>query len=75
MEPLRMLQHIQCQHNRLTPQLSLNPLQRPLHAQPEVDFLGGGPGGDVSVEFGDGLDLFDPGVYVGLKLIQEGGVC
>lgn len=42
--------------------------------EPEVDFLGGGAGGDVAGEFCDGLDGFDPGVDVGVEGVEEGGV-
>lgn len=70
-EPLRMLEDIQRQRNFLAPQLRLDPLQRVLHAQPEVDLLRGGSGSDIARQLRDRLDLLDPRVDIGLQLVEK----
>lgn len=72
METFGVLEDLQRQDDRIAPQLSLDPFERLLHAQPEVDLLTGRPARDVSRGFGDVLDLLDPRVDFGLKLVEEG---
>jgi hypothetical protein len=45
-----------------------------LHAQPEVDFLRSRSGSDIPRQLGDSLNLLDPGVDVGLELVEEGRI-
>lgn len=74
MKPFRTLQDIQHQIDFISSQLSLNALQRPFHAEPEVDLLRCCAGGNVPGQLGNLLDLLDPGVDVGLQAVQEGDI-
>jgi len=69
-----MLEYIQGESDLLASQLRLDAFQRMLHAQPEVDFLRSRSGSDIPRQLGDSLNLLDPGVDVGLELVEEGRI-
>lgn len=71
MKPLGTLQHIQHQIDFIPAQLLLDTLERAFHAEPKVDLLRRRPGRDVARELGDFLNLFNPGVDVGLEAVEE----
>lgn len=71
MEPFRVLQHVQHKSHFLSSQLLFDSLERMLHTGPKIDLLGRSPARDVTVELGDGLNLLDPRVDVGLEFVEE----
>ena len=71
MKPLRITQTVHNHQYLIAPQLALDTLQRAFQAQPKVDFLRGGSGGYIPIEFSDRLDGLYPRVYVGVEGVKE----